>query len=119
MPKRGSLTMRVPSSHGDRSELDSMEQGVATRIEERIDAKLCLLQYAAGRVESCPAGRCPFWESGGAVRAGGCAVENVGLGLQLETNPRLAHWLLRVRTRLEDTGSGRLFEQLLPPGLRE
>lgn len=75
-----------------------------------------MLQYAAGRVESCPAGRCPFWESGGAVLAGGCAVESVGLGLELETNPRLAHWLLRVRTRL-DTGDARLLDQLLPPGL--
>lgn len=96
-----------------------MEKGVATGIEERTEEKLCLLQYAAGRIESCPAGRCPFWESGGAVLAGGCAVERLGLGLEIETNPQLAHWLLRVRTRLEDTGDGRLFYQLLPPGLRD
>ncbi len=60
-------------------------------------ARLCRLQYAAGRVEACPEERCPFWEPGGAVIEGRCVFER----LDLPGSPKLAAWLLRIRTMLE------------------
>ncbi|HWJ30811.1 MAG TPA: hypothetical protein VNR59_00605 [Gaiellaceae bacterium] len=56
---------------------------------------------------------------GNAVVSGGCAVERVGLGLELERNPQLAHWLLKMRTALEDAGGDRLLHELVPPELRQ
>lgn len=59
----------------------------------------CLIQGALGRVEACPGDPCPFWEEGGAVTPGGCAVERLGLptSLDLRRRPDLAVWLLDVR----------------------
>ena len=80
---------------------------------------LCKLQYAAGRVEECPRDVCPFWEPGGAVLAGRCAVER----LDLAARPDVAHWLLCIRKRLEGAATAgeadetrRLFYRLLNTG---
>src|SRR6266540_5325444 len=51
-------------------------------------AKLCALQDAAGRVEACPGEGCPFWEEGGAVLEGGCAIERLSLDLRAGRNSR-------------------------------
>lgn len=64
----------------------------------------CLLQDAVGRVEACPGAGCCFWEDGGAVLAGGCAVER--LSLELVRRPELAHHLLEVRRELGRTHRG-------------
>jgi hypothetical protein len=64
-------------------------------------SKLCKLQYALGRVERCPEGGCPFWEPGGAVLGGRCAIER----LDLADRPEVADWLIRVRRRLETAKS--------------
>ena len=95
---------------------------IATELSAR--ETRCALQYAAGRVEPCPGPACPFWEEGGAVVEPGCPPAR--LGLDLEGNPRLVSWLLRVRAMLAK-GGGReskeealhLFHRLLPPGLRD
>lgn len=63
--------------------------------EAETAAKRCVLQDAAGRVEACPGGRCPFWEEGGAVLEGGCSIER--LSLDLARRPELAHYLLEIR----------------------
>jgi hypothetical protein len=67
---------------------------------------------------------CPFWEGGGAVLRPGGALER--LGLTFEQNPRLAHWLLTIRNLLTEARTAeqqrdayRLFDGLLPPGLRD
>ncbi len=88
------------------------------------EPKLCVLQYAAGRIEACACAACPFWEEGGVVLEPGCALER--LGLDLEHNPELVDWLLELRRELfEAKTPGReekkhhLFQRLLPPDLRE
>lgn len=85
---------------------------------------LCRLLYAASRIEACPREGCPFWEQGGAVLEGGCALER--LELDLERKPELTDALLevrrmleRARTREEEQEARRLFRRLLPRGLRE
>jgi hypothetical protein len=83
------------------------------------EARLCRLQYAVGRVETCPEERCPFWEPGGAVLEGRCVFERLGAS----DNPELASRLLRIRKTLEsartneeDEGAWRLFYRLLNEG---
>ena len=87
------------------------------------EPKLCPLQYAAGRIEACPRESCPFWEEGGVVLEAACALDR--LGLDLDHNPQLAHWLLKLRRLLieakrptEREEAHHLFERLLPPGVR-
>jgi hypothetical protein len=74
------------------------DRGVTTPAEP----KLCKLQDAAGRVEACPGGACPFWEPGGAALDGRCAVGH----LDLAARPELAASLLRIRKELELPDSG-------------
>ena len=63
------------------------------------ESRNCTLRIAAGsHTEACPGERCPFWEAGGAVLPGGCAIEY--LGVELRT-PGLAAFLLETRKRLE------------------
>lgn len=57
----------------------------------------CRLVEALGRSESCPGARCPFWEPGGAVLPGRCAVGEIDLGGRAE----FASWLLSIRDELE------------------
>jgi hypothetical protein len=83
------------------------------------DRRLCRLQYAAGRIESCPGPDCPFWEEGGAVLPAGCMLER--LGVDLERHPEIAHALLQTRRKLaqavtdEDEDEARsLFYRLVP-----
>lgn len=84
----------------------------------------CALHHAHGRVEPCPGSECPFWERGGAVVQPGCAFER--LGVELESRPGIASWLLEIRTTLESArtveeraAAHRAVQELLPPGLRE
>lgn len=79
-------------------------------------SKLCKLQYELGRVEECPESACPFWEPGGAVLDGRCAVER----LDLVGRPEVADWLIRIRKRLdaaktddEEAAARSLFYRLL------
>ena len=67
-------------------------------------AKPCALQDAAGRVEVCPGEGCPFWEEGGAVLEGGCAIER--LSLDLARRPELAQYLLRIRLEFDRARRG-------------
>jgi len=60
----------------------------------------CALRVAAeGVAEPCPRGRCPFWEPGGAVVAGGCVIDRLGVEVR---RPDLAGYLLETRRRLEE-----------------
>lgn len=63
----------------------------------------CLLQASVGKDEDCPGPACAFWEDGGAVAEGGCAIERLGLptSLELSRRPDLATWLLDVRREVE------------------
>jgi hypothetical protein len=63
--------------------------------------RLCSLESAVGRCEACPEGACPFWEPGGAVLDGRCAVEE----LDLAADAALAAWLLEIRARLASAQS--------------
>ncbi len=60
--------------------------------------KLCALIAAIGNEAECPEARCAFWEKGGAVVPGGCAVERLGLDL---SNVDLAHYLIDLRRAIE------------------
>ncbi len=42
----------------------------------------CTLHLAQGATEPCTGERCAFWESGGAVAAGGCLIERLGVELR-------------------------------------
>jgi hypothetical protein len=63
--------------------------------------RLCSLESAVGKVEACPEGGCPFWEPGGAVLGGRCAVEQ----LDVAGDTELAVWLLEIRERLASAES--------------
>ena len=79
------------------------------------ERELCHLYSAVGRSEECPESGCSFWEPG-------CALERLGLPHELERNPQLAHWLLKVRARLDERREReeqRRFLMPLPPGLRD
>lgn len=64
----------------------------------------CHLQVAAGRVSTCLAEECAFWEPGGALPA--CGVERLGLVPELERQPAIAAYLLDLRGRLEPVPNG-------------
>jgi hypothetical protein len=59
--------------------------------------QLCRLTTTLERVEVCPGRACAFWEPGGAVLAGRCALER----LDLAARPELAALLLDLRRELE------------------
>ena len=59
--------------------------------------RLCVLEQAArGEATVCPESECPFWEPGGAVLAGRCALDEVDLAGRAD----VARELLCVRERL-------------------
>jgi hypothetical protein len=58
--------------------------------------RLCRLEQAVGVDTPCPEDSCAFWEPGGAVLQGRCAVEGVDFGRDCD----LALWLLAIRDRL-------------------
>src|SRR5919198_644719 len=65
----------------------------------QIESLICTLRLAAnGRTEPCPRERCPYWESGGAVVAGNCLIERLGVDVR---RADLAAYLLETRERLE------------------
>jgi hypothetical protein len=58
----------------------------------------CTLHLTEGTIEPCTGDRCAFWEHGGAVAAGGCLIERLGVELRRSD---LAAYLLETRQRLE------------------
>lgn len=75
--------------------------------------RLCNLQYAVGRTESCPGERCPFWDE-----RVGCVVGPIEC--HLIDQPALAQHLLALRVNLDRARQGgereegrRLFYRLL------
>jgi hypothetical protein len=65
----------------------------------QLEPDTCRLRLVAdGRTEICPRERCAFWEGGGAVLAGGCLIERLGVDVRRED---LATYLSETRTRLE------------------
>jgi hypothetical protein len=58
--------------------------------------RLCALKAALGKREACPTEACPFWEPGGAVLGGRCALERLDFAADAPT----ARWLLEIRERL-------------------
>jgi hypothetical protein len=74
---------------------------------------------AVDRIEECAESGCSFWEPGTAVLEPGCALERLGLPVELERNPPLAHWRLKVRALLDEhreREEQRRFLMPLPPG---
>jgi hypothetical protein len=68
----------------------------------QIEPKTCTLRLVAqDETEACPHERCAFWEPGGAVVAGSCLVERLGIDLG---TPDLASYLLEAREGLEQAG---------------
>ena len=63
--------------------------------------RLCRLEGTVGKAGACPEERCPFWEPGGAVLRGRCAVEELGLVADVP----LATYLLELREKLEAASS--------------
>lgn len=82
------------------------------------EAKLCTLQYAQGRVETCPEAACPFWEVFRNASGGACAFERVDF--EIAQRPDVARLLLELRTSLDapraDPGERRLFHRLRSGG---
>jgi hypothetical protein len=64
-------------------------------------SRVCSLALAVGEPEACPEEACPFWEPGGAVLDGRCAVERFDLAGQ---SP-VARLLLEIRERLASASS--------------
>lgn len=65
----------------------------------QIELQSCTLRLAAdGTTKPFPRERCAFWEPGGAVLAGGCLIERLGIDIHW---PDLAAYLVEVRERLE------------------
>src|SRR6266536_5059427 len=60
--------------------------------------KLCRLQDEVGRTETCPGGKCPFWEEAGLIGEPGCAFDRIAL--DVHGRPELAQHLLRIRHAL-------------------
>ena len=86
------------------------------------ERELCHLYSAVGQSEECPESGCSFWEPGTAVLEPGCVLERLGLPCELERNPQLGNWLLKVRARLDEhrkREEQRQFLMPLPPGLRD
>jgi hypothetical protein len=78
--------------------------------------RLCSLKAVVGKVESCPEDRCPFWEPGGAVLGGRCAIAELGV----VADAPVATWLLEIREKLaaastedEEHAMRAVFHQLL------
>jgi hypothetical protein len=82
--------------------------------------RLCRIERELGRVEECPEGSCPFWEPGGAVLDGRCAIDHV----DLSGGNGLVEWLAALRRDLEGSRTGpgdgiaerlRAFHRLIAP----
>lgn len=83
--------------------------GFTSRADHRgMTNWLCTLQDAAGRVETCPGKKCPFWLDDE------CAIG--GFRADLPRNPSLVAHLLRLRAQIAG-GPPSIFG-LLPPRLR-
>ncbi len=59
--------------------------------------RVCRLQYVASLVGACPEDRCPFWEPGGAVLDGRCALEQ----LSTRDSRTLGTWFPQIRAQLQ------------------
>jgi hypothetical protein len=64
----------------------------------QIEQKHCVLRAEMGASEFCTQARCAFWEPGGAVVEGGCAIERLGFYF---LGPDVARYLLETRECLE------------------
>jgi hypothetical protein len=70
-----------------------------TDVMSQIEPRACSLRLTAvGEFEQCPRQRCVFWEDGGAVMPGSCAIERLGIDIG---TPDLAAYLLELRERIE------------------
>ena len=68
-------------------------------MTSRVSSKRCGLRAAVGEHEVCPGSACPFWEGGGSIVAAGCAIERLGIPIDLQGE--LAPHLLELRFSLE------------------
>ena len=73
-------------------------------MTSRVTPKLCSLREAVGEHERCPGATCAFWEAGGAVVEGGCAIERIGVPVRRQRD--LARHLLDLRLRVEEARTG-------------
>jgi hypothetical protein len=65
----------------------------------------CTLRLAAEKErELCPRDLCAFWEPGGAVLAGRCMIDRLGIDIR---GRDLAAYLLELRERLEEMKGAR------------
>ena len=65
-----------------------------------MNCTVCSLRLVAEKkVERCPRELCVFWEPGGAVLAGACVIERLGLDVRRRG---VAPFLLELRERLEE-----------------
>jgi hypothetical protein len=70
-----------------------------TSVVSQTDSRTCTLRLiVAAKAEPCPGELCAFWEPGGAVVAGGCVIDRLGVDVRRRD---LASYLLDTRERLE------------------
>jgi hypothetical protein len=74
-----------------------------------MELNLCELSHAAGRVEKCPAERCPLWADDRCTIA--------GLRADLEGNAGLVEFLLELRSSLTPPEPRSVFRLFHPSGL--
>lgn len=70
----------------------------AATLGREMEPELCRLQYAVGRVETCPGERCPFWADDACVFS--------AVGPDVFERPDVAQHLLELRRAMGD-GQGR------------
>lgn len=74
----------------------------------------CRLEALAGRERPCPEDACPFWEPGGAVLEGRCALEQVDLAGRSAVVSELLHLRDRLHaTAVEEQQARGLYRRLL------
>jgi hypothetical protein len=70
-----------------------------------MNGNYCTLHLAAEKkVELCPHDLCALWEPGGAVLAGGCMIERLGVDISRRD---LALYLLELRERVDEVKGAR------------
>jgi hypothetical protein len=70
--------------------------------EDPPEPRVCKLEAALGRLRSCPAEQCAFWEPRREPRQGGCVLHEVDLGGRRD----VAGWLTELRAELERAETG-------------
>jgi len=78
-------------------EIPDAQPLTARKLSGVDEPQLCRLEASEGRKVACPEDACVFWEPGGAVLEGRCALHAIDFARE----PGLAPWLLEIRDAFE------------------